>query len=79
MQRRENLLQPDEPGACELCAVDSAVYNFGMVCCRVRFILGVPVLEIRQGWLERWRRMDSEMGAEVEREVAAQWKSKRKG
>lgn len=62
---------------CALCIEDSPVYDFGLVCCRVRFILSVPVLEVRRAWLERWKRQDGEMCAVVEREVAAKWKLNR--
>lgn len=67
-----------QPAVCGLCAAASPVYDFGLVCCRVRFILSVPVLDIRREWLDRWKRMDSEICAEVEREVEARWKSNRK-
>lgn len=65
-------------GDCELCIDVSPVYDFGLVCCRVRFILSVPVLEVRRAWLERWKRQDGEMCDSVEREVAARWKARRK-
>lgn len=67
-----------QPMACGLCASVSPVYDFGLVCCRVRFILSVPVLDIRREWFARWKRRDGEMCAEVEREVEARWKLNRK-
>lgn len=59
---------------CELCVGDSPIYDFGLVCCRARFILSVPMLEVRRGWIERWKRKDSEMCAAVEREVRMRWR-----
>ena len=58
---------------CDLCVQDSPVYNFGSVCCRVRFVIGEPRLEVRRMWIDRWKKRDGEMGTAVEREVMARW------
>lgn len=58
-----------QPAACGLCAATSPVYDFGLVCCRVRFILSVPVLDIRREWLDRWRKKDRAMSEQIENEV----------
>ena len=59
---------------CDLCRNDSAVLDFNQVCCRVRFVLGLPAREMRAEWLERWRNKDGErMSGEIEREVRERW------
>lgn len=59
---------------CDLCRNDSAVFEFNRVCCRVRFVLGLPAREMRAEWLERWRKKDGErMASEIEREVRTRW------
>lgn len=54
-----------------MCAAMSPVFDFSLVCCRVRYIVNEPRLEVRRAWLERWKRKDGAMGEAVEREVAA--------
>lgn len=90
MQRSLSLQETAEPEAqrvehaaevltdCELCVVDSPVYQMGRVCCRVRYIMAEPRLEVRRAWLERWKRRDGTMGAKVEKAVEARWQSKKK-
>lgn len=65
---------------CELCIEKSPVYDFDMVCCRARFILGIPILDVRRAWIERWKKRDGAMGRAVEQEVTARWnEAKRRG
>lgn len=59
---------------CALCIDGSPVYDFGLVCCRVRFILSVPVLDVRRAWLERWRKLEGEMSELIESEVRRRWR-----
>ncbi len=63
----------DGVAECELCLIDSPVYEFGRVCCRVRYIIGEPRLEVRRAWLERWKNKNHVLGEKVEREVTARW------
>lgn len=59
---------------CELCAKRSAVLDFRRICCRVRFVMSLPSLEMRAGWLALWREKDGKtMAEEIEREVRAKW------
>lgn len=75
-------LDPDEPlmnadyedaGECELCLVDSPVYEFRRMCCRVRYIVGEPRLEVRRAWLDRWKKKNHVFGEKVEQGVKAKW------
>lgn len=68
-------VEPDGPIVdCELCVVDSAVYELGMVCCRVRLLMNEPRKEVRRALLERWQRKDRAGAKRVEDEVRARWK-----
>lgn len=58
---------------CELCIKKSPVHDFRLVCCRVRFIMSIPILEVRRAWIERWKKRDGAMGRVVEQEVTARW------
>ena len=64
-------------GECDLCEIDSPVYFFDRVCCRVRFVLRVPLLEVRRCWLDRWKRKDRAMGELIEAEVLRRWEESR--
>ena len=59
---------------CDLCRNDSAVFEFNRVCCRVRFVLGLPDREMQAEWFERWRRKDGEkVASEIALEVRERW------
>lgn len=63
---------------CELCRRDSALYDFRLTCCRVRFILALPHREMRAGWLARWRKRDGDrLADEIEREVKERWATRK--
>ena len=64
-------------GECELCVDNSPVYQFDRLCCRVRYILGIPLREVRQAWLDRWRQREPEVAAKVEALVLERWESRK--
>lgn len=75
VRRSADAVEDGESAAdCALCIASSPVYNFGLVCCRVRFILSVPVLEVRRTWLERWRKREGEISKLIENEVRKRWR-----
>jgi hypothetical protein len=40
---------------CAKCAASSPLYDFGLVCCRVRFLIALPDVSMRKDWLAHWR------------------------
>lgn len=59
---------------CEFCAKEDGNYHFGRVCCRARYITGLPLKRLRTGWMERWRVMlPGALYAEIEEAVKARW------
>ncbi len=40
---------------CQHCESGKGFYDFGLHCCRVRFLFGLPSLDARRGRLARWR------------------------
>ena len=59
---------------CTHCTTQPGVYDFRNTCCLVRFVLSVPVKELRAAWLHRWRRKyGNAVADEVEIEVLAEW------
>ena len=78
----DSVASAEKVSDCGLCRDQSGIFDFSLVCCRVRHILGEPRLEVRQAWIERWRRRDGLMCKVVEQEVAARWnngKEKKRG
>lgn len=62
------------PPECDLCAKDDGNYHFGRVCCRARYITGLPMKRLRTGWMERWRgQLPGAVYAEIEAAVKARW------
>ena len=61
---------------CELCVVDSAIYELGRLCCKVRLLMNEPRKEVRRALLERWQAKDRSAASKVEEEVRARWKKK---
>ncbi|MCP3017526.1 hypothetical protein [Cupriavidus basilensis] len=59
---------------CDLCRAKGGRLDFNHVCCRVRFLLKMPHVEIRRAWIDYWRRRDGDtMATEIENEVTARW------
>lgn len=63
---------------CELCVVDSPVYELGRACCCVRLCMQESRLEVRRSYLDRWKRKNPALGGRVEREVKARWLKEKK-
>ena len=65
--------------SCPLCLSNTALYDFALNCCRVRFLMGQPNRQARAGWLDRWAkdlpqaRMD-----EIKHELIRQFGEKKK-
>lgn len=63
---------------CELCKKQSAILDFNLICCRVRFLLKLGSRDQRTGWLERWRKKDGHaMADEIEMEVKRRWNERK--
>ena len=45
---------------CDDCIEDKGLYDFSRACCRARFLVSVPLLDLRKGWMRRWKRKVSE-------------------
>lgn len=59
---------------CDLCQRAAIEYNFSNVCCRVRFLLSLPLRSQRVGWLKMWEERDGiRMAREIEQEVRRRW------
>lgn len=63
---------------CELCVVDSPVYEMGRVCCCVRYLMHETRLEVRRAWLDWTKKKNHALGEKVEKEVSARWLMKKK-
>jgi hypothetical protein len=63
---------------CELCAMDSAVYQMDRVCCCVRYLMHETRLEVRRAWLDWKKRKNRTLAERVEKEVSARWQMKKK-
>lgn len=59
---------------CPLCASDTSELNMHRVCCRVRFLLRLPNVTLRRGWLERWK--DWPEIEKVKDELKARWEAR---
>lgn len=66
--------QKHDDGAC------AGIFDFKLLCCRVRWLLGVPNREIAHGWLDLWRnsRNIGHDAVEETRKVANRVKNERK-
>jgi hypothetical protein len=63
---------------CELCVVDSPVYEMDRVCCCVRYLMHETRLEVRRAWLDWTKKKNRALGDKVEKEVSARWSMKKK-
>ena len=63
---------------CELCVVDSPVYEMGRVCCCARYLMHETRLEVRRAWLDWKKRKNRTLAERVEKEVSARWQMKKK-
>lgn len=62
---------------CALCGSAASQYDWSRVCCRARFIAGLPAVILRRGWMQRWQALESAgFYADIERAVRDAWKAK---
>lgn len=62
---------------CTLCIAAAGEYNWGKACCRARFVVGLPGIDWRQGWMARWKLSEiPEFYAEIEQAVKVRWANK---
>lgn len=62
---------------CGLCVRENGLFDWGQVCCRARFVIGLPGIEYRRGWMARWKaRENAEFYAQIAAEVKARWDKK---
>lgn len=65
---------------CQLCSTASCEFNWSNVCCRARFITGLPRIDLRRGWMARWKERESaEFYDAIARAVKAAWELKTSG
>lgn len=63
---------------CPLCARDSPVHDFSLVCCMARYVLVLPTRAMRAERLALWRKqIGSATTAQVEDEVKRRWQGAR--
>lgn len=63
--------------ACALCVAATGEYNWGNLCCRARFVTGLPGIDWRRGWMDRWKARESpDFYAAIERAVKTAWENK---
>ena len=62
---------------CEWCKSESGKYDFRNQCCRVRFLMSQPTLEMRRGWIARMSMMYDDM-TETKRLLVEQWEKRSK-
>lgn len=64
---------------CTDCEADRGMYDFANDCCLVRFILQVPLKEMRAAYLERWtKRYGEPRMTQVKILITEAWDNKRK-
>ena len=62
---------------CRLCEINSPLKDFNRSCCRARFLVSLPSLRHRQGWLELWRQECQQMVLEIEAIARGLWEGRR--
>lgn len=64
---------------CECCTEDKGVYDFSNQCCKVRYLIKEPRLDVRRALMDKWKK---ELGTEafnnLVSEVKEKWESRRK-
>ncbi len=68
---------------CDKCNHGSAIYDFSLLCCRVRYILCLPTTrkfrEMRAGYLERWREQYGDKAAdETQAVLMERWDARKR-
>lgn len=64
---------------CALCEADNGTYSMNLQCCRVRYLLHEPRIDVRRAWLARWTARDGhEVGAALKAEFTRRWADKYK-
>ena len=62
---------------CNLCEQTSGHYDFLRLCCRVRFLLTLPNVEVRRAWLERWAWQGDKANDETKAAFEAEFKKRK--
>ena len=69
--------QPFIDYTCPLCVAASGEYNWGNLCCRARFVTGLPGIDWRRGWMARWKlREPPAFYTSIELAVKSRWENK---
>lgn len=64
--------------SCPLCLSNTALYDFALNCCRVRFLMAQPGRQARAGWLDRWAtQLPKARLDEIKNELVARFGKKR--
>ena len=59
---------------CSDCVADKGLYHRSRACCWARYLVSLPLLELRRGWLERLKaRVSAKFYAEIERSTKMRW------
>jgi len=62
---------------CNLCVATSGEYNWANVCCRARFVTGLPGIDWRRAWMERWKSREiPDFYEAIELAVKTRWANK---
>jgi hypothetical protein len=62
---------------CALCISAAGEYNWGNVCCRARFVTGLPGIDWRREWMAYWRHCESsDFYSAIEQTVKTLWDAK---
>lgn len=65
---------------CRHCADNRGNYDFALHCCKVRYLMQEPRLEVRRAMLERWeRKLGKTEASAIKAEFERQWGEKKKG
>lgn len=63
--------------SCALCIESSGEFNWGKLCCRARFVTGLPDIDLRRGWMARWKSREiPDFYSAIEQLVKIRWKNK---
>lgn len=65
----------DDP--CPLCVAKDGEYGWGNVCCRARFVISLPGIDWRRGWMARWKMKElPDFYMAIEHAVKKLWENK---